>query len=215
MTIIISTFVSEKSVKRRNRMKTIAIFASGEGTNAENLMDYFSVRNDVKVGVVVYNRKEAGVRIRAERYGVPTEYVPKSRFGDKDFVITMLKGYGTDVIVLSGFLLLVPDYLLEAYPNRVVNIHPSLLPKHGGRGMYGLHVHEDVLRCGEDESGITIHVCDSDLDRGVTLFRAKCNVERNDTPETLAARVQKLEYAFFPEVVERLCRGEYDYKFEH
>ncbi len=196
-------------------MKTIAIFASGEGTNAENLIEYFSAREDVRVGVVVYNRKEAGVRIRAERHGVPTEYVPKSRFGERDSVLAMLKGYGTDVIVLSGFLLLVPDYLLEAYPDRVVNIHPSLLPKHGGRGMHGLHVHEDVLRCGEDESGITIHVCDSDLDKGVTLFQAKCNVERGDTPETLAARVHKLEYAFFPEVVERLCNGGYDYKFKH
>ena len=196
-------------------MKTIAIFASGEGTNAENLIEYFSAHKDAKVGVVVYNRKEAGVRARAERHGVPAEYVPKSRFGEKDDVLAMLKSYGTDVIVLSGFLLLVPDYLLEAYPNRVVNIHPSLLPKHGGRGMHGLHVHEDVLKCDEDETGITIHVCDSNLDKGVTLFQAKCNVERDDTPETLAARVHKLEYAFFPEVVERLCNGGYDYKFEH
>lgn len=196
-------------------MKTIAIFASGEGTNAENLIEYFSTRNDVNVGVVVYNRKEAGVRARAERHGVPTEYVPKSRFGEKEYVLNLLKGYNTDAIVLSGFLLLVPDYLLEAFPNRVVNIHPSLLPKHGGKGMHGLHVHEDVLKCGESETGITIHVCDNNLDQGVTLFQAKCNVERDDTPETLAARVHKLEYAFFPEVIERLCNGAYDYKFKH
>ena len=184
-------------------MKTIAIFASGEGTNAENLIESFSTRNDVNVGVVVYNRKEAGVRARAERHGVPTEYVPKSRFGEKDYVLNLLKSYNTDAIVLSGFLLLVPDYLLEAFPNRVVNIHPSLLPKHG------------VLKCGESETGITIHVCDNNLDQGVTLFQAKCNVERDDTPETLAARVHKLEYAFFPEVIERLCNGAYDYKFKH
>lgn len=195
-------------------MKTIAIFASGEGTNAENLINYFKDSSTVKVAVVVYNRKDAGVKLRAERLGVPTEYVPKSLFGDKDYVLPLLRRYGTDVIVLSGFLLLVPEYLLEAYPNKVLNIHPSLLPKHGGKGMHGLHVHEDVLRCGEKESGITIHVCDSNLDCGTTLFQAKCQVERDDTPETLAARVHKLEYAFFPEVVERFCNGGYDYKFE-
>lgn len=194
-------------------MKTIAIFASGEGTNAENLINYFKDSDTVRVAVVVYNRKDAGVRLRAERHGVPTEYVPKSLFADKDYVLPLLKRYGADVIVLSGFLLLVPDYLLEAYPNKVLNIHPSLLPKHGGKGMHGLHVHEDVLRCGEKESGITIHVCDSNLDQGTTLFQAKCQVERDDTPESLAARVHKLEYAFFPEVVERFCNGGYDYKF--
>lgn len=195
-------------------MKTIAIFASGEGTNAENLINYFKDSSTVKVAVVVYNRKDAGVKLRAERLGVPTEYVPKSLFADKDYVLPLLRRYGTDVIVLSGFLLLVPEYLLEAYPNKVLNIHPSLLPKHGGKGMHGLHVHEDVLRCGEKESGITIHVCDSHLDRGTTLFQAKCQVERDDTPETLAARVHKLEYAFFPEVVERFCNGGYGYLFE-
>ena len=122
--------------------------------------------------------------------------------------------YGVDVIVLSGFLLLVPGFLLDAYPHRILNIHPSLLPLHGGKGMHGLHVHEDVLRSGDRESGITVHVCDADLDRGVTLFQAKCPVERGDTPESLAARVHKLEYAFFPEVVERFCEGGYDYLFK-
>ncbi len=195
-------------------MKNIAIFASGEGTNAENLIKCFSDSKTVKVAVVVYNRKEAGVRARAEKYGVPTEYLPKSQFGDKENVLGMLSRYGVDAIVLSGFLLLVPDFLLKAYPNGIINIHPSLLPLHGGKGMHGLHVHEDVLACGDTESGITIHVCDANLDKGVTLFQAKCPVERYDTPETLAARIHKLEYAFFPEVVERFCTGGYDYMFE-
>lgn len=193
-------------------MKKIAIFASGEGTNAENLIKYFSAAaGDVSVAVVVYNRREAGVRQRAERLGVPTEYVPKSQLNDESYILPLLKRYGADVIVLSGFLLLVPGFLLSAFPGRVINIHPSLLPKHGGRGMHGLNVHADVIACGEKETGITIHVCDSRLDCGTTLFQAKCPVERDDTPETLAARVHKLEYAFFPEVVERLCRGGYDY----
>lgn len=195
-------------------MKTIAIFASGEGTNAENLIKYFADSTTVKVALVVYNRKEAGVRLRAEKYGIPTAYIPKSQFTDEQNVLPILKKYGVDVIVLSGFLLLIPDYLLNAYENSVINIHPSLLPLHGGKGMHGLHVHEDVLNCHEAETGITIHVCDAHLDKGITLFQAKCQVERDDTPETLASRVHKLEYAFFPEVIERFCNGGYDYKFK-
>ena len=195
-------------------MKTIAIFASGEGTNAENLIRYFAGSTTVRVAVVVYNRKEAGVRQRAEKLGAPTEYVPKAMFNDEGYILPLLSRYGVDVIVLSGFLLLVPGFLLDAYPHRILNIHPSLLPLHGGKGMHGLHVHEDVLRSGDRESGITVHVCDADLDRGVTLFQAKCPVERGDTPEALAARVHKLEYAFFPEVVERFCEGGYDYLFK-
>ncbi len=200
--------------KRLKLMKTIAIFASGEGTNAENLIKYFADSTTVKVALVVYNRKEAGVRLRAEKYGIPTAYIPKSQFADEQNVLPVLKEYGVDAIILSGFLLLIPDYLLNAYENSVINIHPSLLPLHGGKGMHGLHVHEDVLKCGEAETGITIHVCDAHLDKGITLFQAKCQVERDDTPESLAARVHKLEYAFFPEVIERFCTGGYDYKFK-
>lgn len=196
-------------------MKTIAIFASGEGTNAENLIRCFSTSKSVKVAVVVYNRKEAGVRLRAQKLGVPTEYVSKSDFASSDVVLPLLSRYHADVLVLSGFLLLVPQYLLDAFPNRIVNIHPSLLPRHGGKGMYGLNVHADVLKCGDAESGITIHLVDACLDHGITLFQAKCQVERDDTPESLAQRVHKLEYAFFPEVVERFCNGGYDYKLHN
>ena len=196
-------------------MRNIAIFASGEGTNAENLIRTFKDSTTVNVAVVVYNRKEAGVRQRAGKYGIPTEYIPKSMFSDPGNVLPVLESHKVDCIVLSGFLLLVPEYLLKAYENHIINIHPSLLPLHGGKGMHGLHVHEDVLKCGESETGITIHVCDADLDKGTTLFQAKCQVERGDTPETLAARVHKLEYAFFPEVVERFCNGGYGYKLKH
>lgn len=195
-------------------MKNLAIFASGEGTNAENIIRYFENSGTAKVTLLVYNRKEAGVRLRAERLGVRTEYIPKSMFGDSEKVLATLREANTDIIVLAGFLLFVPEYLLEAYHNRIINIHPSLLPLHGGKGMHGIHVHEDVLACGDKETGITVHVADAQLDHGCVLFQAKCPVERGDTPEDVAARVHKLEYAYFPEVIERFCQGRYDYKLK-
>lgn len=196
------------------KMKNLAIFASGEGTNAENIIRYFENSGTAKVTLLVYNRKEAGVRMRAERLGVRTEYIPKSMFGDSEKVLATLREANTDIIVLAGFLLFVPEYLLETYHNRIINIHPSLLPLHGGKGMHGIHVHEDVLACGDKETGITVHVADAQLDHGCVLFQAKCPVERGDTPEDVAARVHKLEYAYFPEVIERFCQGQYDYKLK-
>lgn len=196
------------------KMKNLAIFASGEGTNAENIIRYFENSGTAKVTLLVYNRKEAGVRLRAERLGVRTEYIPKSMFGDSEKVLATLREANTDIIVLAGFLLFVPEYLLETYHNRIINIHPSLLPLHGGKGMHGIHVHEDVLACGDKETGITVHVADAQLDHGCVLFQAKCPVERGDTPEDVAARVHKLEYAYFPEVIERFCQGRYDYKLK-
>lgn len=196
------------------KMKNLAIFASGEGTNAENIIHYFENSGTAKVTLLVYNRKEAGVRLRAERLGVRTEYIPKSMFGDSEKVLATLREANTDIIVLAGFLLFVPEYLLETYHNRIINIHPSLLPLHGGKGMHGIHVHEDVLACGDKETGITVHVADAQLDHGCVLFQAKCPVERGDTPEDVAARVHKLEYAYFPEVIERFCQGRYDYKLK-
>ena len=196
------------------KMKNLAIFASGEGTNAENIIRYFENSGTAKVTLLVYNRKEAGVRLRAERLGVRTEYIPKSMFGDSEKVLATLREANTDIIVLAGFLLFVPEYLLETYHNRIINIHPSLLPLHGGKGMHGIHVHEDVLACGDKETGITVHVADAQLDHGCVLFQAKCPVERGDTPEDVAARVHKLEYAYFPDVIERFCQGRYDYKLK-
>lgn len=200
--------------KTTGKMKNLAIFASGEGTNAENIIRYFENSGTAKVTLLVYNRKEAGVRLRAERLGVRTEYIPKSMFGDSEKVLATLREANTDIIVLAGFLLFVPEYLLETYHNRIINIHPSLLPLHGGKGMHGIHVHEDVLACGDKETGITVHVADAQLDHGCVLFQAKCPVERGDTPEDVAARVHKLEYAYFPEVIERFCQGRYDYKLK-
>lgn len=188
-------------------MKTIALFASGEGTNAENLIKYFAGNENVKVSLVVINRKEAGARRRAEALGVPVEYLPKAAWEDSASVLALLEKYGVDAIVLAGFLLHVPDYLLAAYPDRIVNIHPALLPKHGGKGMYGMNVHESVIASGDKESGITIHTIDSNYDRGTTLFQARCEVLPGDTAEDVAAKVHKLEYAHFPEVVEKWLAG--------
>ena len=188
-------------------MIRIAVFASGEGTNAENLIRYFSGRAEARVVLVVYNRREAPVRERAARLGTESVYVPKSALDDASSVLSLLRDRHIDVLVLAGFLLLVPPYLLDAYPGRVVNIHPSLLPRHGGKGMYGERVHQAVLESGEAESGITIHLVDRDYDRGRVLRQVKCSVYPDDTPHSLAERVHELEYRYYPEAVETLCRS--------
>lgn len=184
-------------------MKSLAIFASGEGTNAENLIRYFSRRATARVALVVTNRRQAGVVARAERLGVPVEWVPAKEWADSARVMDLLRRYDVDAIVLAGYLLLLPEYLVEAYSGRIVNIHPALLPLHAGKGMYGMRVHQDVVRCGERETGITIHLVDAHYDHGRTLFQAKCPVAAGDTPEAVAARVHELEYRYYPEVVEQ------------
>lgn len=188
-------------------MKQLAVFASGSGTNAENLIRYFAASDVARVSFVLYNRADAPVRLRAARLGVDAVYADRSRLADSAFMLPLLRTYHVDFIVLAGFLSLVPSWLLDRYPGRVVNIHPSLLPLHGGKGMYGQHVHRAVLAAGEAESGITIHRIDAVYDRGEVLFQARCPVLPGDTPEQLAARVHALEYRYFPLVVERLCTG--------
>lgn len=185
------------------KMKTLAIFASGEGTNAENLINYFSRRATARVALVVTNRRQAGVVARAERLGVPVEWVPAEQWADEARVTAMLRRYGIDAIVLAGYLLLLPAWLVDAYDGRIVNIHPALMPRHAGKGMYGMRVHQDVLRCGDKETGITVHLVDTHYDHGRTLFQAKCPVLADDTPEDVAARVHGLEYRHYPEVVEK------------
>lgn len=193
--------VPSHRVEKQYFIMKIALFASGEGTNAENIIRYFSQSCEVVIPLVVINRKEAGARRRAESLGVTVEYIPKREWEDEGRVLSLLRSYGIEAIVLSGFLLHVPDYLLRAYPERIVNIHPALLPKHGGKGMYGMHVHEAVVADGDTESGITIHLVDDEYDHGRTLFQAKCSVLPGDTPEDVAAKVHKLEYEYFPKVI--------------
>ena len=184
-------------------MKKIAILASGEGTNAERIIRYFAAHPTVKVVVVITNKAEAGVIRRAENLGIPVEFLPASAFNEGK-ATDVLRHYETDFVVLAGFLLRIPDDMLAEYPNLIVNIHPSLLPKFGGKGMYGSQVHEAVLEAKEQESGITIHYINEHYDEGAIILQAKCPVIEGDTPDTLANRVHQLEYEHYPVVIERL-----------
>lgn len=187
-------------------MRKIAILASGEGTNAERIIRYFLEKRTAEVALVITNKAQAGVLKRTERLGVPSLVIPAGGFAEGE-ALQVLRRYEIDFIVLAGFLLKVPDGILHDYPNKIVNIHPALLPKFGGKGMYGLRVHEAVIEAGEKESGITIHYIDEHYDEGNTIFQATCPVLPEDTAETLAARVHALEYEHFPRVIEEIIKG--------
>ena len=184
-------------------MKNIAILASGEGTNAERIIRHFTAHPTVKVTIVITNKADAGVIRRASSLGTPVEHLPASAFREGKVTET-LRRHGIDFIVLAGFLLRIPDDMLAAYPQAIVNIHPSLLPKHGGKGMYGSRVHEAVLEAGDTESGITIHYINEHYDEGAIILQARCPVMPDDTPDTLATRVHRLEYEHYPKVIEEL-----------
>ena len=185
-------------------MKNIAIFASGSGTNAENIIRYFKDSKLAKVAVVITNKIEAGVVQRADALKVTTAYFQKDEWKTGESILELLRIEQVDFIVLAGFLLRIPDAILYAYPNKIINIHPSLLPKYGGKGMYGDRVHQAVVAAGEQQSGITIHYINERYDEGAVIFQATCPVEPTDTPETVAAKVHQLEYAHFPKIIEQL-----------
>jgi phosphoribosylglycinamide formyltransferase-1 len=187
-------------------MRSIAIFASGSGTNTENIIKYFSTKNNVKVSIVLSNRSDAVVLERAARLGVPSIFFDREEFYNTDKVLRYLVLSKADFIVLAGFLWLVPDNILRKYENRIINIHPALLPSYGGKGMYGDKVHKAVLQNGDKESGITIHYVNEAYDEGDIIFQAKCTVEPGDTPESLAQRVHALEYQHYPRVIEELIQ---------
>lgn len=187
-------------------MIKIAILASGEGTNAENMIRYFQKKKTAEVIAVFANKRHVGVYRRVEPLGVQVQYVPNADFSDGK-ALRMLQERKVDFIVLAGFLFKIPDDILVAYPDRIVNVHPALLPKHGGKGMYGNKVHAAVIADGDLESGITIHYIDGNYDEGKTLFQAKCPVLPDDTPETLAQRVHQLEHTYYPQVVEAVVSG--------
>ena len=184
--------------------KNIAIFASGSGTNAENIIRHFQGNKDVNVALVVSNKPDAYVLVRAANLHVPSLTLTREEFAQGEELARLMKERGIDFIVLAGFLLRVPEALIEAYPGRIVNIHPALLPKYGGKGMYGDRVHRAVVEAGERESGITIHLIDEQYDRGTTVFLAKCPVLPGDTPDDVARKVHALEYAHYPEVIGQL-----------
>ena len=185
----------------------IAIFVSGSGTNCENIIQYFKDSNEYRMTLVVSNRADAYALERAKRLGVPSAIVPKVELNKPEVVLPLLQDYSIDFIVLAGFLPMVPDYLIDAFPRRIVNIHPALLPKHGGKGMWGHHVHEAVKAAGDTETGITIHYVTPVCDGGEIIAQFSTPVTPDDTPDSIAEKVHVLEMAHFPQVLEQLFKG--------
>ena len=188
-------------------MIKIAILASGNGTNAQQISEYFADHEQVKVDCIIYNRKDAYVAERAKKLGIPAVYYGRKDCFENGKVLSYLKNRGIDWVILAGFLWLVPEDILAAFPNHIINIHPALLPKYGGKGMYGHHVHEAVIANHEKESGITIHIVDSHYDKGITLFQATCPITDEDTPDTLAGKIHLLEKEYFPSIIEKTILG--------
>ena len=182
----------------------LAVLASGTGSNAQKLIDYFKDSDLATVALVVCNKPGAGVLAIAGREGIPSLLVEKEAFFRGDAYLPQLKAAGINFLVLAGFLWKIPQALINAYPKRIVNIHPALLPKFGGKGMYGQYVHEAVLQAGEVESGITIHFVDEHYDNGDIIFQAACPVLESDTPESIAQRIHQLEHLHYPRVVEEV-----------
>jgi phosphoribosylglycinamide formyltransferase 1 len=197
-------FEPKPSVEQK--IKCIAIFASGAGSNASRIIDYFSNSTHARVCLVICNKPGAGVISIAEKAGVPVLIIEKERFFKGDGYLPEIRQAGTNLVVLAGFLWKIPQSLIDAYPKRIINIHPALLPKYGGRGMYGQYVHESVLNAGEMESGITIHYVDEHYDNGDILFQTACPVLDTDSPESLAHRIHQLEHLHYPIVIDNLLK---------
>lgn len=182
----------------------IAIFASGAGSNAQKIIEHFKDHKTVKVALIVSNKKDAGVVQIAQNNHIPFIIIEKEQFFKGDGYVTELKKYSINFIVLAGFLWKVPNSLIAAFQNKIINIHPALLPKYGGKGMYGHFVHEAVITAKEKESGITIHFVDDLYDHGNTIFQAKCPVTESDNADSLAAKIHLLEHTHFAAVIENL-----------
>ncbi|MEG1838850.1 MAG: phosphoribosylglycinamide formyltransferase [Bacteroidaceae bacterium] len=182
----------------------IAIMASGSGSNAENIALYFKKKRSAEIAFILSNKENAYVLERAKKLNIRSVVFSKQEFEQSDQLIDLFKKEEIDFIVLAGFLLRVPDNLLRAYPNKIVNIHPALLPKFGGKGMYGDIVHEAVVAAGETQSGITIHYINAEYDSGSIIFQATCPVLASDTAADVAAKVHQLEYQYYPQIIEKL-----------
>ena len=186
--------------------KRIAIFASGSGSNAQKIMEHFKRNADAEVVLILTNNPQAYVLQRADNFEIPSHIFTRHEFYDTEDVISLLKNLQVDVIVLAGFLWLVPPALLRAFPNKIINIHPALLPKYGGKGMYGDHIHKAVLAAGEEESGITIHFANEEFDEGEILHQSKFKIDAGDTLEVIKFKIQQLEHHHFPRVIENLLK---------
>lgn len=200
--------IMQKPVNPSPSPVSIAIFASGTGSNAQQIIQHFAGNPQVRVALIVSNKPNAGVLDKARAASIPTLIIEKEKFFRGDAYLPELAAAGIDFIVLAGFLWKVPADLIKAYPSRIVNIHPALLPKYGGKGMYGHFVHEAVIAAGEKESGITIHYVDEQYDHGGTIFQATCEVKPDDTPDSLAERIHQLEHQHFPTVIESVLQSQ-------
>ncbi|HRI78131.1 MAG TPA: phosphoribosylglycinamide formyltransferase [Cyclobacteriaceae bacterium] len=186
----------------------LALLASGEGTNAEAIIKYFSHHLQVKVVLVLSNNPQAGVLSKAGQYNIPVRVFDKRQFAETPEISEWLKAAGVTHIVLAGFLWLIPQTILKTFPGRIINIHPALLPKFGGKGMYGKKVHEAVKASGDHETGITIHLVNEHFDEGKILFQKKCEVTLSDSVHQIEQKVRLLEHEYFPKVIEQWVKGE-------
>jgi len=185
-------------------MKKIAIFASGSGTNAQNIYNYFCKGDKAEISVIITNKSNAYVIQRAKEMNVPSVYFNRSKFFESDEIVDLLIKKKIDLIVLAGFLWLIPQNILRNFKNRIVNIHPALLPKYGGKGMFGHHVHQAVVDNDETQSGITIHYVNEKYDDGEIVFQAFCDVTKTDKADDVATKVHKLEYEHYPKIIEKI-----------
>lgn len=188
-------------------MTNIAIFVSGSGTNCENIIRHFTDSKNVKIALVLSNRSDAYALVRAEKYNIPTVVLPKTDFYKEEQLLGLMQTYAIDFIVLAGFLLMIPDFLIHAYNRRMVNLHPALLPKFGGKGMYGHHVHEAVKAAGETETGMTVHWVSSICDGGEIIAQYRTPINPEDTPDDIAAKEHILEQKYFPKVIEQVLQS--------
>jgi len=186
--------------------KRIAIFASGSGSNAQKLMEHFKRSNEIEISLVLTNNADAYVLQRADNFEIPTHIFDKNEFYKTDEVVDLLKNLEIDFIVLAGFLWLIPKNLIHAYPGRIVNIHPAILPKFGGKGMYGDHVHHAVMAAGETEGGITIHYVNENYDEGEYIYQARYRIDKSDNLEMVKFKGQQLEHQHYPRVVETIVK---------
>ncbi len=182
--------------------KNIAIFASGTGSNAQKIIDYFREREEVNIQLIVTNRPNAPVLNIAERESISSLVINRSSLYDTDQILNEFKQFQIDFIVLAGFLWLIPSYLVKAYTQKIVNIHPALLPKYGGKGMYGIKVHQAIKKANEPLSGITIHYVNEQYDEGATIFQASCKIDKSNTPEEIAEKVRLLEHKYFSTIID-------------
>lgn len=182
-------------------MLNLSIWASGNGSNAENIINYFENNQDIQIKHILCNNASAGVIERAKRLGVPCHVFSRKEFSESEKIFNILLSDDIHFIILSGFLQMVPSVIVATYRNKILNIHPALLPKFGGKGMYGMNVHKAVIAASEIESGITIHIVNNEYDKGRIIMQAGFTIEPCDTPETIAEKVHALEYKHFPKVI--------------